>query len=111
MKKQQENIKNLLQIIKENPDLKIIPMVDSEIVCDDNHNYWMGSWGNAEVDEYYISDGRIYLKSYDEEDLINDVACDEIDENENDVEAMKKAEEIVKGYDWRKAIIVYIQTP
>lgn len=34
----------LLKLIKENPDLPIVPMVDSEVVQDD-FGYWLGAWG------------------------------------------------------------------
>ena len=38
-----ETNKDLLQLIKDNPDLPIIPMVDAEIAGDDN-GYYMGLW-------------------------------------------------------------------
>lgn len=43
---QQERVSNLLQLIKENPELKIVPMVDNEVCCGDDFSYWMGRWGN-----------------------------------------------------------------
>ena len=111
IEKQQEKIANLLKLIEENPDLEIIPMVDSEIVCGDEYSNWLGSWGNARIDEYWNSDERIYFRFYDEEELIDNVICDEIDENIDDDEAERLAEEIVNSYDWVKAIIVRIETP
>ena len=38
---------NLLQLIKENPDLPIVPMVDQEIVADDCCTWWIGKWGKS----------------------------------------------------------------
>ncbi len=46
----------LLNLIAENPELPIIPVVDSEVVADDSYGYWRGWWGRAEVTEFY--DGR-----------------------------------------------------
>jgi len=56
-----EKTKELLDLIKANPDLPVIPMVDYEVVCDDCCTYWMGSWGNAKVDEYYIRNERVHF--------------------------------------------------
>ena len=63
-----ENINNLLQLIKENPGIEIKPMVDSEVIADDCFSYWCGSWGKAKLDEYWVSDERIYFKENDFED-------------------------------------------
>lgn len=50
-----EKITELLRLIKENPDLPILPMVDGEICAGDDYGYWSGSWGTARVDEFLIS--------------------------------------------------------
>lgn len=42
-------ISDLLELIKAHPELPIVPMVDSEIVCDDGCARWMGAWGPASV--------------------------------------------------------------
>lgn len=106
---QQEKAKHLFNLIKENPELEIMPMVNSEIVVSDDWSYWVGSWGDAEVDEYWCNDERIYFRSQDEDELTENVMCDEIDENIDDKEAERLAEEIVKNYNWKKAIVVKIE--
>ena len=65
---QQERISELIKLIQQNPSLKIVPMVDSELGGDD-FSYYMGKWGKAEIDEVYHEDERIYFRSYDEEEL------------------------------------------
>ena len=65
---QQERISELIKLIQQNPSLKIVPMVDSELGGDD-FSYYMGAWGKAEIDEVYHEDERIYFRSYDEEEL------------------------------------------
>ena len=60
-------LKELLELIKQRPDLPIIPMVDSEIVYDDSCSRWMGSWGSAEITKYIQSEERIFF--YDESDM------------------------------------------
>lgn len=42
------NIKELLKLIKQHPDLPIVAMVESEVVADD-YGYWMGEWGNVQL--------------------------------------------------------------
>lgn len=113
IKKQQENIENLLKLIKENPGLEILPMVDSQCVPSDDFCYWMGKWGTAEIDEYYCSDERIYFKSEDFEKLVDDW----VDNNYErypwaiDKRLEKKASEYISEYAWVKAIVVKIDSP
>ncbi|MFA5557849.1 MAG: hypothetical protein WDA59_00090 [Methanofastidiosum sp.] len=110
---QQENIKHLLKLVEENPELEIMPMVDTEIVCDDSYNWWAGSWGKAEVEECWFSDERIYFKSQDYDELINDKADLIWNDNQNleDSELLRKAKEIIDAYDWQKMIVVRIELP
>ena len=42
--RERENREELFRLIKENPELPIVPMVDAEIVADDC-GYWIGAWG------------------------------------------------------------------
>lgn len=112
--KQQENVKELLKLIQENPDLPIVPMVDTEVCSSDDYGYWMGGWKEARIDEYWSDDERIYFRSQDEEDLIEkliDNDCNYTCTGMSDEEIEKKAEETVKNYDWVKCITVYIDTP
>lgn len=52
--KQQTRVKTrqLFELIRNNPDLPIIPFVDSEIVADDGYMRWIGSWGSSYIIEY-----------------------------------------------------------
>ncbi len=44
------NIDKLLDLIKDNPELPVIPMVDGEIPGDDC-GYWIADWGLSRIDE------------------------------------------------------------
>lgn len=46
-----EKTLEFLQLVKDNPDLPIVPFVDGEIVTDDFGQY-MASFGGARIDEY-----------------------------------------------------------
>lgn len=113
IKEQQENIKNLMKLVQDNPELEIKPMVDSEIVSDSGCSYWLGGWGDAVIDEYWVSDEKIYFKRNDLEELIEDFIDINSGEYRNlsDKELEKVATERVNNYAWKKAIVVYIETP
>ena len=102
------HLAQLLDLMKENPHLPVVPMVRSEIVCDDCFAYWMGSWGNACVDLYLVTDNCILFKG---EDDAYDALRHIMDPDKLDNMTL---EEMYKAYDdlpWKKAIIVYIDTP
>lgn len=105
MEIQQENIKELIRLVQENPDLRIVPMVDTECVYDDSFSYWIANWGKAEIDEIYNHEGgeRLYSKSNDYDTLVDE----EMFENEELTE--KEAKNKVNGYEWEKVITVSIQ--
>ena len=103
----------LLQLIKENPDLSIVPMVDSEVVADDG-GYWIGEWGYSEVTEYYSGREYIHFKSDDEEDVLKDmVGCDwYCDPQGRDITELSEEEwdALYASIPWVKCIAVYIVT-
>lgn len=112
IKIQQENIQTLIKLASKNPELKIVPMVETEVCSSDDYNYWTGNWGNAELDECYCFNGRIYFKSSDEEDLVDQYAYDLGDNPKykemQDEEFYKIVEEKVNNLPWEKVIVVYI---
>lgn len=101
----------LLDLIKDNPDLPIIPMVDSEVVADYG-GYWMGKWGHCEVTEYYLGRERVHFKDDDEEDVLNDLeGCRySHDKDGRDIYELTDEEwnELYQSVPWIKAIVVYI---
>lgn len=98
----------LLDLIKNNPLLPILPMVNQEVVGDDCWGYWMGSWGSARIDKYLVHNGRLFFKDDDDPfDVLERVGYPRCVDDMTD-------REIDAAYDalpWRKAIIIYIDTP
>ncbi len=85
------NIKKLMTLVKENPELPVVPMVDTDIVLSDDYGKWIANIGDSRVDNMYYSDyGRIY---FDEDK-------DEIPEAE-----LKTAKN-----GWQKVIVLEIET-
>lgn len=99
------NLANLLDLIKNNPHLPIVPMVSSEVVPDDTWAYWMGNWGPAKIDQYLLHKGRMFFKDDDDSfDVLERIHYP------RNVDEMTD-EEINAAYDalpWIKAIVVYI---
>ncbi len=107
------NVEKFLELVKENPDLPVIPMVDADVVCDDS-GYWMGCFGTCYVDEYYVGKDRIHFKDDDEEDVLADmVGCDYYETKDGrDITTLSEEEwkALFESLDWIKAIVVFIET-
>ena len=106
--KQNENIKELLRLVKENPALKIVPMVSFNVVGDgDDGSIWMANWGEARKDQYCLKNDNIYFKSVDTEELI-DLEVEESYVSRNDDIDDDEAKVIVEAYDWIPCITIDI---
>jgi len=109
--KQKEHVSELLNLVGANPDLRIVPMVDTEIVADDGFQWWVASFGKARVEEIYSNDERLYIRSEDEETLIDDLCCDDDTDGLSDEEIEELAKQKVASYKWEKVIAVRINLP
>ena len=99
--REKQNREELFRLMRENPDLPVVPMVDGEI-CGDDSGYWCGAWGHASVD--YMA-----FKSWDDvfdtlEKYLTDEEFEKLPESESECRAHYDA------LPWTKAIIVYITT-
>ena len=109
VEKQKEKVSELLELIKKNPNLRIIPMVDTDVVADDSFSWWIAEWGKASVEEIYPIDERLYIRSKDEDELVEQLVWNEEFINGlSEEQAIKKAENVVSNYKWEKVIAVKI---
>lgn len=101
----------LFRLMRENPDLPVVPMVDGEILRDDS-GYWLAGWGKSRVDEYLVCEHseRVAFKS--EDDLFGTLEdyCP-YEEYEQLPESESECRPIYDALPWTKAIIVYIEAP
>ena len=99
------NTEKFIQLVTENPNLPIVPMVDGEVCIDDCHR-WMGEFGYCYVGEYAFFGDRVYFDRYDLEEDYYDFNC-EFYSFLSDEEIDKSIKNETKDW-WTKAIIVNI---
>lgn len=112
---QKENLNTLLNLMKENPTLRVTPMVDTEVVCSDDFRCWLGRFGKVDIDYMWCDEEEIYFKSTSTDDLIEKrieiLGCNEVLKDLSEEELTKIAEKEVEELDWEKVITVNITTP
>lgn len=129
----ENNTQKLIELIKENPDLPIIPMVHYEVVGEDYGN-WAGRFSACYISEYTLFQDRFYedREEFQEDyyncyaDWINDkfnydpslelpnkpigILQEQLEANKTAEKNVDKyLEEIAEGF-FKKAIIVYIDS-
>lgn len=106
IKNQSEDVKHLLQLIQDNPNMPIILMVDTEVVASDEYAWWMGHWGAAEIDDFVEGHECFFLKNiHDAENIMQDFYGDECEEWPDE-----KFEAKYAALPWVKCIVVWITT-
>ena len=128
---QKQKNEAFLKLVKKNPTLPIVPMVDCDVVSED-YGYWMGSFGSASVGEYTCYDDRFFddreefkERYYENNDEglcekfnYKPWVCDASAYTKEQIEANKENEKRLEEYldkvadkYFTKAIIVYINLP
>lgn len=105
--KEKQNREKLFRLIQENPELPVISMVDCDIVPDDGFQWWLGSWGYSEINQFILVGGKILFKDDDEEEILTAIHGYEWVGNATDEEWDTAYENV----QWITAIIVYIVLP
>ena len=106
-----ENIKDLLKLIDEHPDLPVIPMVGQDIVADCTGE-WVAYFGKAEVKKMCIYGEKVVFR--EEKNAIKTVEALELEgltEGRAREESLEKLNRYLDELEWLEAIIVHIETP
>lgn len=110
-----DNVKTLIQLMDEHPDLPVIPMVGQGIVADCTDE-WIANFGKAEIRKICIYEEAIIF--YDENPLKMAEALDfyhdftgELFDSVSTGETNRLTKELIDSLDWLEAIIVHIETP
>lgn len=112
--RERKNREELFKLMRENPELPVMAMVDSEL-CGDDFGRYAGAWGSATIDEYivctrYAWAGQILFKSDDDvfdvlEKFLSPEEFEKLPETETECRPYYDA------LPWIKAIIVDINLP
>lgn len=110
-----ENIKEILKLIDEHPDLPVIPVVGQDIVADSTGE-WIANFGKAEVRKICLYEEAIIF--YDENPLkiaeslvfYHDLPVGVFD-SVSTGETNKLTKEALDSLDWLEAIIIHVETP
>ena len=106
-----DNIKHLIQLMDENPDLPVIPMVGQDIVADCTGE-WVAHFGKAEIKKMCIYGENVVFR--EEKNAIKTVEALELEgltEGRTREESIEKLSGYLDELDWLEAIIVHIETP
>lgn len=104
-----KNVEKFIKLVQEHPDLPVVPMVNYEVVCSSEYNYWMGSFFDCHVGTYWLTDEAM---CEDEGEFIQhtiEAHWNDWDEL-SDEEQYRKAKEIADA-NKTEAIIVYVDVP
>ena len=105
--RERKNRDELFKLMRENPDLPVVPMVDEEVVADDCCSWWLGSWGCSQIQKYLSTEERVYFDDDDPEDVLTEVKGWDWYENATDAEIDAEFENLP----WIEAITVSILLP
>lgn len=109
--KERKNREELFKLMRENPELPVVPMVDGEIPGDDS-GYWLGAWGSAQVDEYLLTSNREWMVFKSDDDVFDVLERHLTDEEfEKLPETKEECRPFYDALPWTKAIIVHIVLP
>ena len=106
-----DNIKDLLRLMEEHPDLPVIPMVGQDIVADCTGE-WVAHFGKAEVKKMCIYGEKVIFR--EEKNAIKTIEALELEgltEGRTREESLDKLNGYLDELDWLEAIIVHIETP
>lgn len=108
-----EYVRELLQVMNDNPTLEVLCKVDSDIVAEDGYAWWLGQLNTRiaiEIDEYSDCIGETIKFRSDEEydDWAEDLGLYDIyDEDSGEDDIRKRVDEKAN---WKKAIFVSVTT-
>lgn len=102
----------LIDLVKENPELPIMPATHHEVVCSDEHNYWLGEIEKVVVDYFYLAEefwyvGKENIMEYLSKEC-NNSTKKLISKDDFDLAMDIKFDELLESGEIKKAIIIYI---
>ena len=102
---EKRNREELFRLMREHPELPVIPMVNTEVVADDDYTWWMGSFGRVELAGYILAWDRVLIRGWDDDETVLDMLDEYIGwESWPD----EKVDAAIKAFPWVECIMVHI---
>lgn len=103
--------KELIELIKDNPDLPIFAWVNGEL-CADSYGYWLGQFNSASIHEYTrVEPYDCFDKDFIFKDDYVDYLEYMLEKEENIDMTEEEAIKIIESFVYKKAIFVYVDEP
>lgn len=97
------NFKKFIKLVRENPDLEVIPVVGPDVAAD-GYDWWCGDWGDCRIVEgIYTNDGLYTTEDYYREVLRSVFGAEALAAMDNEEEQRQ-----YEALPWQKTILVYI---
>ena len=97
------NFQKFLDLVQKNPDLEVIPVMDSDVGAD-RYDWWYGDWGYCQIGEsIYTKDGVYTREDYCWEVLQGVYGADAVAFMDDEDE-----QRLYEELPWQKTILVYI---
>lgn len=118
--KQKDNVQKLLELIKENPGVAVVPEVDYDVCFSPDFSSFLGSFGPPRIDYLqagedvgtYLNEECYFFKSRDSEHIKEEIQYHlEWLEQFTEEELEEKAEKEYQEIKWKKVIVVPIGIP
>ena len=106
-----DNVKEILKLIEEHPNLPVVPMVGQDIVADCTGE-WVAHFGKAEIKKMCIYGEKVIFR--EEKNAIKTVEALDLEgltEGRTREESIEKLNGYLDELSWLEAIIVHIETP
>lgn len=103
-----EKIKELIKLSEENPYLKIISMVDTEVCGGDDYSHWVGNIESVKKDIYWQDDDNLLVGKSRIADKLD---LEYIGDDSSEEYVNKRFEELKKNKEIKEAIFIFIGLP
>lgn len=100
-----EPTRELARMIKANPGMPVIPMVDSDVIGDNEDCQCPGWIGNSQIRKFVDGETNIWFLDDDPDEVVRDCTNTDPDDMTDD-----ELEERFRELPWRKAIFVTIKS-
>ena len=98
------NFQKFLELVRENPDLEVIPIVCDDVVADDGYDFWYGDWGNCQIGESIRTKDGVFTREDYYWEVLRGVYGAEAVAFMDDEDEQRLYEDL----SWQKSILVYI---